>query len=207
MILVMGSKNASSWSLRPWLTLKMAKLPFEEIVIPLNEPDTKQQILQHSNSGKVPILKVGEAVIWESLAICEYVAELAPRMWPQEPMVRALARSMSCEMHAGFTALRKNLPMDINGRYPTKDFAADVQKDIQRIQNIWSNCLERFKGDFLFGDFSIADAMFAPVVSRFKTYDVKMPTAVQAYADHIWALPPMQEWIDASAEAPAYCSI
>jgi glutathione S-transferase len=114
MILIIGSKNASSWSLRPWLALKMAKLPFTEVVIALNKPDTKQQILQHSASGKVPILKAGEEIIWESLAICEYVAELVPNMWLKDPMERALARSICCEMHAGFTALRKNLPMDIH---------------------------------------------------------------------------------------------
>ncbi len=199
--LVIGTKRYSSWSLRPWLALKMAGLPFVECEIALRQPDTKANILKHSPSGQVPLLKHGGLLVWDSLAICDYVAELAPKagLWPEDPAARAVARSVAAEMHAGFRPLRMALPMDVCTT-ETKEIEADVQADIARIQGLWNDCRARFGqgGPFLFGRFSIADAMYAPVVTRFTTYGVEMDRVARAYADAIWALPPLQEWKQAA---------
>lgn len=197
--LVIGNKNYSSWSLRPWLAMMQGGLQFKEIRIPLDTPDTYQQIRRYSPSGRVPVLLDGDLVIWESLAICEYIAEnFAPQLWPSDPKIKAVARSVSHEMHAGFMNLRMQMPMDCRGRYPGEGMKPEVQTDIDRILTLWRNCRQTYGtgGEMLFGKFSIADAMFAPVVSRFITYDVKLGAEAQEYAEAIWALPAMQAWVE-----------
>jgi glutathione S-transferase len=194
--LVIGDRNYSSWSLRPWLVLKQVGLPFEEIAIRLNEAGAKREIYKHSPSGKVPCLIEGETTIWDSLAICEYLAEKVPSLWPSDALARAEARSISAEMHAGFAALRQSMPMDIHASKPHIARPIDVQNDIARIIAIWENCLTRpaKTGAFLYGDFSIADAMFAPVVWRFKTYAIELPAASRDWVNALCELPAMQEW-------------
>lgn len=199
--LVIGNKNYSSWSLRPWLAMKQAGIAFEEVRIPLDTPMTHEQIRRYSPSGKVPVLIEGTLKVWESLAICEYIAErYAPHLWPQDAEARAVARAVSAEMHAGFQTLRENMPMDCRGRHPGMGRTPALQADIDRIVTIWRDCRQQYgtDGHFLFGDFSIADAMYAAVVSRFVTYDVRLDAESQAYADAIWALPAMQEWMMAA---------
>lgn len=194
--LVIGNRNYSSWSLRPWLALKQSGLPFEEIQIRLNEVGSKAEILKHSPSGKVPCLLDGELLVWDSLAICEYLAEKAPLLWPVDSRLRAEARAVSAEMHSGFGALRQSMPMDIKASKPHDGRRPEVLHDIARIVAIWEGCRARFAagGPFLFGAFSIADAMYAPVAWRFKTYAVDVPPASQAWIDALCALPAMQEW-------------
>jgi glutathione S-transferase len=201
--LIIGNKNYSSWSLRPWLALKQSGHPFVEIHIPLDTPTSKQQILHYSPSGRVPALQHGSFLIWESLAICEYVAELFPtaQLWPADPQARAYARAVSAEMHAGFSQLRRHLPMDCRSSYPGKGIdGPGVQADIERMQAIWRQCRQHYGsgGDLLFGHFTIADAMFAPVVTRFTTYGVKLEAVATAYVEAIWALPTMQDWLTAA---------
>jgi glutathione S-transferase len=194
--LVIGDRNYSSWSLRPWLALKQAGLPFEEINIRLSDAGAKAEIYKHSPSGKVPCLIDGETLVWDSLAICEYVAEAVPSLWPAQRSARAEARSICAEMHSGFGALRQNMPMEINASKPYEGRSAEVLAEISRIVSIWESCRGRFAADgpFLFGSFSIADAMFAPVVWRFLTYAVDLPAASRAWVDAMTALPAMQEW-------------
>jgi glutathione S-transferase len=204
MKLVIGNKNYSSWSLRPWLMLKQADLPFEEIRVRLRQPDTAAQIARYSPSGKVPVLMQDELILWESIAICEYIAELAPGLLPADQTARAMARVVSAEMHAGFLPLRTHLPMDCRQRYPARtDWLPEVMQDIKRITAIWRDCRQQFgQGDFLFGAFSMADAMFAPVVTRFVTYAVPLDAICQAYVETVLALPAMQLWLnDAAAES------
>jgi glutathione S-transferase len=204
--LVIANKNYSSWSLRAWLTLKQSGLPFSEVRVLLDTPETHAQILQFSPSGRVPALRHGEVTVWESLAINEYVAELAPdsRLWSEDRTARAVARSVSAEMHAGFRNLREHMPMDCRARLPGQGQKPGVQEDIDRIVALWRDCRQRFGsgGDFLFGHFTIADAMFAPVVSRFVTYGVALNAAAAEYADAVWALPAMQEWLAAAVAEP-----
>jgi len=194
--LVIGDRNYSSWSLRPWLALKQAKLPFEEIFIRLRETGTKAAIFKYSPSGKVPCLIDGKTVVWESLAICEYLAESVPALWPADRPTRAEARAICAEMHSGFGALRQNLPMQIDASKPYEERNAEAKADIARIVGIWESCRARFAGGgpFLFGQFTIADAMYAPVVWRFVTYAVDLPAASRAWLDTMCALPAMQEW-------------
>ncbi|BAU41645.1 glutathione S-transferase family protein [Leptolyngbya sp. O-77] len=203
--LIIGNKNYSSWSLRPWLAMHQMAVPFTEIRLPLDTPEFYAQIERYSPSRRVPALRQGDWVIWESLAICEYVAELFPdRPWyPADPQVRAIARAVSHEMHAGFAKLRTHMPMDVRSRYPGKGRAPGVQADIDRITSLWRECRSNYgsEGEFLFGGFGIADAMYAPVVSRFVTYGVALDPVCQADADAVWALPSMQAWItDAQQE-------
>lgn len=196
--LVIGNKNYSSWSLRPWLAMKQAGLEFDEVRIPLDGPRTQSEIRRYSPSGKVPVLIDGDLKVWESLAICEYVAErFANNLWPADIAVRALARSICAEMHAGFHNLRENMPMDCRNRYPGEGRTPAVEAEIDRIIAIWRECRQKFAtgGPMLFGNFTIADAMFAPVVMRFVTYDVKLNSEATAYAEAILALPAVQEWL------------
>ncbi len=176
--LIIGNKRYSSWSLRPWLLLKQAGIPFEEIKIYLFKDDTDQKIRQYSPSGKVPALVDGQLTVWESLAICEYIADKFPekKLWPDNPIAKAVARSISHEMHAGFMNLRQNMPHNCAVVNPMKDIPPLVKKDIARIEEIWISCRKNYGkgGDFLFGSFSIADAMYAPVVNRFVTYGVTL---------------------------------
>lgn len=202
--LIVGNKNLSSWSLRPYLVLKHTGAAFEEEVIPLDRPDTRQSIRQVSPSGRVPCLVHEGNAIWDSLAICEYLNEIFPdaNLWPTSRVARAAARSIVCEMHSGFQALRTNMPMNITAQRHGEGRAEGVEADIRRIQDIWRDARERFGagGRFLFGDFTIADAFFAPVVTRFRTYGVDLEPHAAAYADAIWSLPAMREW-EAGARA------
>jgi glutathione S-transferase len=204
--LVVGNKNYSSWSMRPWLALKKSGAAFEEIVIALDRPETRAEIFKHSPSGFVPTLKDDELTIWESLAICEYLAERFPdaNLWPQDPSARAIARSVSAEMHAGFSALRTNMPMNVRGNLPGKGRAPGVQEDINRISAIWRDCRTRFgqSGPYLFGAFSIADAMYGPVVSRFVTYQVELDADAKAYVNTMWADPALAAWVEAARREP-----
>jgi glutathione S-transferase len=206
--LVIGNRNYSSWSLRAWLAMKMAGVAFDETRIALDAPDTRANILKHSPSGRVPCLIDGDLTVWDSLAICEYVNETQARgrMWPARLASRAQARSVAAEMHSGFAAMRTHLPMDIRSRHPDKGAAAlarpDVAADVRRVQDIWLECLARSGGPFLFGTFSIADAFFAPVVTRFVTYGVTLPPTLGNYSERVLELPPMQEWIAAAHAEP-----
>ncbi|MBS1155861.1 MAG: Glutathione S-transferase [Proteobacteria bacterium] len=205
MQLVIGNKNYSSWSLRPWLGLKVADIPFEETLLPLYEPDARSQRLAFSPTGKVPLLVDGELRVWDSLAIAEYVAEKFPDrgLWPADVAARATARSICAEMHSGFAALRDILNMDIRASLQV-GLTPEAQADIERIIAIWTECRARFGADgpFLFGRFSWADAFYAPVVTRFVTYKIPLPPVAQAYAETILALPAMQEWITAAHAEP-----
>ncbi len=205
--LVIGDKNYSSWSLRPWLMLKHSKRSFTEILIRLDTPTTAQQIAQYSPAGKVPVLLAGDLNIWDSLAIAEYLAEAFPEahLWPQDRAHRALARSVSAEMHAGFAHLRHHMPLDIRGRYPGQGLTTQVQTEIQRIQQVWQACRSQFvaQGPWLFGAYTIADAMYAPVVLRFVTYEVVLDPVSSAYVQTTLADPFLQEWIhSAHSELP-----
>jgi glutathione S-transferase len=197
--LVIGNKNYSSWSMRPWLALRANDIAFEEIFIPLyTGAADKQRILDFTHSGKVPALIDGDVTIWDSLAIIEYVAERFPeaRLWPEERASRAHARSISAEMHSGFMALRNECGMNLHRPIRAIALSADARANVARIQEIWTECRERYGklGPFLFGKFGAADAMFAPVVHRLRTYAIAVEPAAQAYVETMMALPAFQEW-------------
>lgn len=202
--LVIANKTYSSWSLRPWLAMIHFDVPFEEIVIPLDQQATSADIHKHSPAGKVPILHHGDITVWESLAILEYLAEAFydRTWWPTDPHAKAHARAIAAEMHAGFGPLRSEMTMNLRKVYDPRDWGADVQKDVVRVQSLWADTRARFggDGDFLFGDFTIADAMYAPVVTRFKTYAVEMDDVASAYADAVLNLPAMQRWTAEAAK-------
>ena len=198
--LVIGNKNYSSWSMRPWLALRANQIPFEEIFIPLytdNKAD-KDRILSFTHSGKVPALIDGDVTIWDSLAIIEYAAERFPeaRLWPEDRARRAHARSISAEMHSGFMALRSECGMNLHRPVRAIELSADARANVARIQEIWIECRERHGtlGPFLFGAFGAADAMFAPVVHRFRTYAIAVAPQVEAYMETMSALPAFVEW-------------
>ena len=200
--LVIGSKNYSSWSMRPWLALTAFGIPFEEVRIPLGRPDTGARIAEYSAAGKVPVLLAGDLRIWDSLAICEYLAEQFPdkHLWPRDVAARALARSICAEMHAGFTGLRSAMWMNITASFPGKGRTPAAQGDIARVCELWEDCLERDgSGRFLFGEFSIADAYYAPVVMRFRTYGVWLAPALKAYVDRVVAHPAVARWMQEAA--------
>lgn len=197
--LVIGNKRTSSWSLRPWLALRHHNIHFEESHVPMRRPDTRERCLEHSPSGKVPVLKDDDLVIWDTLAILEYVAEQFPNLglWPEDSATRAHARSISAEMHAGFQSLRNDMSMDVLEAHQAPEITGGLARDIARIHEIWETCLTApAGGPFLFGGFTIADAMFAPVVTRFLTYGVPMSPTAKSYADHIMGLGAMQQWIE-----------
>ena len=200
--LVIGNKNYSSWSLRAWLLMKHAGMPFDEIRIPLYVAGSKDSLRKYAPSGKVPVLLDGSLAVWDSLAIAEYLAERHPdrRLWPQDSAVRAVARSISAEMHSGFSALRSNMSMNCRGSFPGVGRTVEVAADVERIQRMWTDCRERFgaAGPFLFGEFTIADAMYAPVVLRFKTYAVQLAPVARQYADTVLGLPALQDWVEAA---------
>ncbi len=204
MKLVIGNKNYSSWSLRPWLLMRVLDLPFEELLIPLYAPDSGPQLLLRSPTGKVPALHDGTLVIWDSLSIVEYLAEQYPgvAVWPADSEARAIARCVAAEMHSGFAALRTHMPMNCRASHPGKGQTPEVLADIARITGLWTECLTRFGsgGRFLFGDFSAADAFYAPVVTRFLTYAVPLPAECREYVEAVRSLPAMTEWY-AAAEA------
>ncbi|MGZ3460761.1 MAG: glutathione S-transferase family protein [Archangium sp.] len=203
---VTGTKNYSSWSLRPYLALAHTGQPFREVVVPLGQADTASLIAKYSPSGRVPALQHGELTLWDSLAICEYLAEQFPqaKLWPEDVAARALARCVSAEMHSGFMALRNHMPMNIRARKPGEGRAPGVAEDIARITSLWKECRARFGqgGPFLFGAFSIADAFYAPVVTRFVTYGVELDAVGAAYRDAVLALPAMKAWTEASLGEP-----
>ena len=197
--LVIGNKNYSSWSLRPWLLLRQAQIDFEEIRINLGAPDVREQILRYSPSGRVPVLIDGVVTVWDSLAIGEYLAERHPQLhlWPSGVEARAAARAVSAEMHSGFTSLRENMTLNCRKLLPGKGRAPGVVEDIARITALWTDCRQRFgqDGEFLFGRFSIADAMYAPVALRFRTYAVELDPVCAAYVQTLLQLPAMQDWV------------
>jgi glutathione S-transferase len=198
--LVIGNKNYSSWSMRPWLALRANDIPFEEIFISLYTGAVeKQKILDVSGAGKVPILIDGDVTVWDSLAIIEYIAEQFPekRLWPEHPAHRAHARSISAEMHSGFAALRNECGMNLHRPVRAIELSADARANIARIQEIWGDCRKRYGGPFLFGAFGAADAMFAPVVHRFRTYAIDVAKETQAYMDTMTALPAFAAWTSA----------
>ncbi len=201
--LVIGNKNWSSWSLRPWLAMTRLGLPFQEINIRLRQPETKAQILRLSPSGRVPLLLDGDLAVWDSLAILEYLADQHPEagMWPRERAARATARSAAAEMHSGFQELREHCPMELLARHPLATLPAAVEADARRIIALWRDCRARFGavGPFLFSAFSGADAMFAPVAARLRTYIPELAAlgddgTAQAYVETIFAMPEMQAW-------------
>jgi len=200
--LVIGNKNYSSWSLRPFMALSMAGVPFEEVVIPLDQPRTKQEIIAHSKAGRVPVLHHGKLTVWDSLAILEYLAEVFPEksLWPRTKAARVLARSVSSEMHSGFSALRNACPMNLRRPRKSLNLSDSVKTDIQRIEDIWRECRMNFGkgGKFLFGKFCNADSMFTPVVTRFDTYDIKVAKDTRQYMDNIMATSAFRTWKDAA---------
>jgi len=199
--IVVGNKNYSSWSLRAWLLVKKLREPFEEIVIGLDRPDTAENIKKHSPSGRVPVLVSGNLTVWDSLAIGEYLAETYPacNLWPKDAAARALARSISAEMHSGFQALRTHCPMNMRERIQ-QDTPREALDDAARVRAIWTSTREQYGsgGPFLFGGFTIADAMYAPVVSRFHTYGLPLTGTAAAYAEAVWNDPDFQAWYEAA---------
>lgn len=204
--LVIGNKNLSSWSLRPWLALKMTGASFEEVLVRLDQPETRASIADHSAAGKVPVLKIAEGgktlTVWDSLAICETLAERHPeaQLWPADADKRALARSYAAEMHSGFPDVRANLSMSFARKLETPALDDATNKQVARIINAWETALEGRDNGFLFGTFSIADCMYAPVASRFLTYGIELPATSAAYVARLMALPALQNW-KAAAEA------
>jgi glutathione S-transferase len=200
--LVIGNKNYSSWSMRPWVLLRQAQIPFEEVQLKFDDDTRVIGIEKYSAAGKVPVLLIDGEPVWDTLAICETVAELHPEkhLWPEEDAARRVARSICAEMHSGFQALRGAMPMNIRSRHPGKGMTPESRKDIDRVLSIWTDCRERFggAGNFLFGRFSIPDAFYAPVVMRFETYAVKLPPVAQAYAEAVRALAAVREWAQAA---------
>jgi glutathione S-transferase len=198
LVLIIANKNYSSWSMRVWVAMTAFNIPFKEVNIFLDQADTASQIAKYSNSGRIPVLQDGETIIWDSLAICEYLAEQfrEKNMWPLDVVKRAQARAICAEMHSGFNDLRTVMCMNIRARFPGKGRTPGVQGDIGRICEIWEDCMAQSGAhDFLFGDFSIADAYFAPVVMRFQTYDVSLAPALQAYADRVANHPAVAQWV------------
>jgi glutathione S-transferase len=202
--LVIGNKNYSSWSLRPWMLLQHLGLKFDEQQIPLNLPETQSLIAQHSPTGRVPVLKHGQLTLWESIAIGEYLCELTGSGWPRERAARAYARVVSAEMHAGFGALRAQWPMNARATGRRTPMTAELRADIERIDALWSDCRARFgaNGSWLFGDYSLADAMYAPVALRFRSYGATLSAPAMAYLETVLQDPPLQQWLAAAALEP-----
>jgi glutathione S-transferase len=206
--LIVGSKNYSSWSMRAGVAIRHADVAYDEVVVPLGEPDTHEAITRYSAAGLVPILIEGEQTIWDSLAIIEYLAESAPegRIWPSDRAARAMARSVSAEMHSGFGALRRDLPMNCRRRYDNFVLGEGATSDAARICTLWRDARNRFGhpngGNYLFGDFCGADAMFAPVVSRFVTYGVPTDTVSGDYIAAMMDQPAVRSWMDSAEQEP-----
>jgi glutathione S-transferase len=205
--LVIANKTYSSWSFRPFILMRHFGIAFSEVVIPLGHETTRADILRYSPSARCPALRDGELVVWDSLAIIEYLAERVPDLpvWPRESRARAMARSLSAEMHSGFAALRNHLPMNMRRAPKRREIPPEAQADIERIEAAWADARRSFAGpgDFLFGDFCAADAMFAPVVNRLHIYDVVVAPSTRAYMDHVMALPAYRDW-QRGAEAESW---
>jgi glutathione S-transferase len=204
--LVIGNKNYSSWSFRPWLAMRVAGIAFEETVISLEAKDFKARVMAVSGAGKVPVLIEGETRVWESLAILEYLAEKFPAaaLWPKDDSARAHARAVAAEMHAGFMPLRRLLPMNVWRPVKVRALDDGSKTDVARIEAIWRDCRARYgaAGPFLFGAFGAADAMYAPIIWRFHTYAVEVSDAARAYMGAMMALPAWREWRDAARREP-----
>jgi glutathione S-transferase len=204
--LIIGNKNYSSWSLRPWLAMQVAGIAFEDTVIPFDAPDFKARVTALSGAGKVPVLLDGDVRIWESLAILEYLAEKFPGagLWPTPERARAHARAVAAEMHSGFLALRRQLPMNIRRPVMPRPLDDEARADAARIEAIWNECRAQFGGGgpFLYGRFGAADAMYAPVVWRFHTYAVELSATPRAYMDAVLALPASRQWREAAWREP-----
>jgi glutathione S-transferase len=198
--LSISSKNYSSWSLRGWLMAKLAGIAFEEVIVHPDDPDARAEILLLSPSILVPCLTHKGVRVWDTLAIGEFLNEIAPkaRLLPKDQAARAHCRSVCGEMHSGFVSLRQALPMNIKAEFPRFKIWSKAKGDIDRILVIWAECLQAYGGPFLFGKIGIADAMYAPVVSRFRTYDVKLDGELKSYAERIWSLPAREEWREAA---------
>ncbi len=200
--LIIGNKNYSSWSLRPWLLMKEAGIDFDEQRIVLDTPTYKQEIAAFSDAGKVPVLQLGELTVWDSLAICETVAERWPEkaLWPADPDERAYARAISAEMHAGFAVLRECMPMNCRAMGRKVPIPDELGADIDRVITIWSDCHRRYgdRGGWLFGEFSVADAMYAPVVLRMRTYGINLPESAVFYPRRLLESAAMQDWLAAA---------
>ena len=202
--LVIGNKNYSSWSLRPWMLLKHLGVEFREVLIRLDTPTTKDEIEKYAPSGRVPVLLDGELSVWDSLAICEYVAELSGRGWPQDARARAVARSVCAEMHSGFANLRMEWPMNARARNRRTVSTPGLEADVDRVDEIWNDCRRRFgaAGPWLFGEYSIADAMYAPVVLRFNTYGAPVSETARWYMAAALEDAVLQSWLAASKTEP-----
>ena len=202
--LVIGNKNYSPWSLRPWLLMKHVNLEFQELLIPLDTPETREQIDRYAPSGRVPVLRHGTLCVWDSLAICEYVAELSGSGWPRAREVRAVARAVCAEMHSGFSTLRSLWPMNARARNRRTAATAALEADIERIDELWNDCRGRFGGGgpWLFGEYSIADAMYAPVVLRFNTYAARISQTARWYMATVLEDAPLQQWLQAAKQEP-----
>jgi len=199
LILCIGDKNLSSWSMRPWIALEQSGIPFEEVLIRLKQDDTRESILKHSPSGRVPSLKHGDLLIWDSLAILEYLAETFPsaRLWPQAPDARAYARTICAEMHSGFLAMRTQLPLNSSTKKPCPELTEATREDLKRIEELWRECRQKYgaSGPLLFGNFTSADAFFAPVVLRLENYSVEVGECTRAYMKSVLELSSVRKWI------------
>ena len=204
MKLFIGNKNYSSWSLRPWLLLATNDISFEEVRIPLYTEGTRSELEKYAPAGKVPVLQDEDIVVWDSLAICEYVSEryLGGKGWPADPASRAEARSCCAEMHSGFFAIRENMPMNCRARSRKVTISTELEMEISRIDDLWSGCRKKYSnyGPWLFGEFSIADCMFAPVVFRFITYDVSVSGLSKDYMNRVFEHPQAQLWLAQSKD-------
>jgi glutathione S-transferase len=206
--LIIGNKNYSSWSMRPWMAMKVANIPFEETVISLDAPDFKTHVGAVSGTGKVPVLVDGDVRVWESIAILEYLAEKFPNagLWPADKAARAHARVIAHEMHAGFLPLRRHLPMNMWRPVTRRELTPEAAANARRVEAIWSDCRARFgkngSGPYLFGHYGAADAMYAPVVARLHTYAVPVGETTRAYMDAVMALPAWREWCAAAIKEP-----
>lgn len=202
--LVIGNKNYSSWSLRAWLALELAGVDYDEQLVQLYGADSRRQLMQHSPTGKVPVLKCEDGVIWDSLAIAEYLAERFPEahLWPRGLAARALARSVCAEMHSGFVPLRSHLPMNLQRNQALAELPAEAAADIARVCALWQECRQRFgqDGPYLFGHASIADAFYAPVAARLRSYQVVLPAEAEAYVNTIYQWPAFQRWYRAGLQ-------
>lgn len=202
----LANKNYSSWSMRAWLMLKQAGAEFDEVVVPLRQAETRTEILRHSPSGRLPALRHGDLTVWESLAIGEYLAEVftKARLWPATRKARAVTRAISAEMHGGFGPLRRHLPMNMRGSYPGRGMTEEAQADLNRIFALWRDAKKRFgaEGDFLFGEFGIPDAMYAPVIGRLRTYGVPLDPDIADYCVAVETTPHFLEWQAAAKKEP-----
>lgn len=204
MKLLIGNRNYSTWSLRPWLVLRHFEIPFEDEVLQLSGPNWRETLAQRSPTAKVPVLIDGDLVVPETIAIIEYLAESFPdkAIWPRDKADRALARAAAAEMHAGFSGLRTHAPMNLRASHPGRVDLDSVRRDLHRVETLWGDLLKRSDGPYLFGDFSAADAMFAPLATRLRTYELPVSDIAGRYVDAIYALPAFQDWLGKALQEP-----